>query len=256
MKLAWIATPIVLLSLSPVADAHFRVTSHEARYGDDQKQGPCGVTDGERTTDKVYIAKPGTQVTLIWDEFINHPSFFRIDFDLDGDDGFNNPILACGDQTSIADCFDTTNTGPYMLNNILDDAAAVQNQVYTLPDVECTNCTLQVIQAMHDKPPYTDPGNEFYYQCIDIILDNNGPDVLTLVAGNGADAGPGAGDSPDAGGAGSDDDAGGGGGGGGGDGTGGNDGPVGGGCQTSGNQAGGLWLLLLGGLMWRRRKSS
>lgn len=28
---------------------------------------------------RVYIAKPGTQVTLIWDEFTNHPNFFRID---------------------------------------------------------------------------------------------------------------------------------------------------------------------------------
>ena len=71
-----------LLCLSQSADAHLRLTSHQARYGDSQKAGPCGVADGVRTTDKVYIAKPGTQVMLVWDEFINHPSFYRIDFDL------------------------------------------------------------------------------------------------------------------------------------------------------------------------------
>jgi hypothetical protein len=29
---------------------------------------------------------------------------------------------------------------------------------------------LQVIQVMYDKPPYTIPGNEMYYQCADLIL--------------------------------------------------------------------------------------
>lgn len=243
MKLRWIAAPALVMGLSQQADAHLRLTSHQSRYGDTQKAGPCGQTDGVRTTDKVYIAKPGTEVTLIWDEYINHPSFYRIDFDLDGDD-FSAPILPCADQNSIDDCFDTTDTGPYMVNNITDDAAAVQSYVYTLPDVECTNCTLQVIQAMHDKPPYTDPGNEIYHQCIDIILDNNGPDVLTLVdAPDLPDAGavppgPDAGTvgNPDAGDA-IDED------------------PDGCGCQSSGRSgAGSLFLFALGALLLRRRR--
>jgi MYXO-CTERM domain-containing protein len=254
MKLAWLAAPIALLSFSQVADAHLRLTSHEARYGDSQKQGPCGLTDGERTTDKVYIAKPGTQVMLTWDEFINHPSFYRIDFDLDGAD-LVNTVVACADKTSIEDCFDTTNVGPYMVNNIPDDPAAVQSYVFTLPDVECTNCTLQVIQAMHDKPPFeTSPSNnDIYYQCIDIILDNNGPDVLTLVDGTAPDAGPGPIDDDAGAVTGADAganarDAGGSEGGGAVDGS---------GCQTSGSsQTGGLWMLLLGALWWRRRNRS
>jgi len=39
-----------------------------------------------------------------------------------------------------------------------------------LPDIECDNCTLQVIQVMADKPPYTLGGNDLYYQCADIVL--------------------------------------------------------------------------------------
>jgi hypothetical protein len=40
----------------------------------------------------------------------------------------------------------------------------------TLPDLVCDNCTLQVIQVMYDKPPYTTPGNDIYYQCADLVL--------------------------------------------------------------------------------------
>lgn len=200
-------TSLVLLCGTQVADAHLRITSHQSRYGDTQKAGPCGQANGIRTTDKVYIAKPGIEVTLTWDEYINHPGYFRIDFDLDGDDGFVNPILDCANKTSIPDCFDTTNTGPYMVNNITDEAARVQSYTYTLPNVECDNCTLQIIQAMQDKPPYEVDGNELYFQCIDIVLDSNGPDTLTLMEAGGGDSDAGPGSENDAG-PGSESDAG------------------------------------------------
>ena len=58
----------------------------------------------------------------------------------------------------------------------------------TLPDVECDNCTLQLIQMMTDKPPYTtDTGsNDIYYACVDLVLSGSAPD-----------AGPGAPDAGD-----------------------------------------------------------
>ncbi len=253
MKPTWLASLLALIAVPTIANAHLKITSHQSRYGDNVlKDGPCGLADGERTTDRVYIAKPGTQVNLVWDEYVNHPSFYRIDFDVDGDDDFADPILACADQTSVEDCFDTTNSGPYMVNNIPDVAAAVQNYLYTLPNVECDNCTLQVVQAMQDKPPFTTPGNEMYYQCIDIILSNSGPDELTLFDPLAPDAGPVVGDpdagtpdagpnDPDAGSGPSAGDAGN------------SPRPAEGGCQTSGTSAGGLWLVLLAGALWRRR---
>ena len=239
-----------LLCVSQSAEAHLRLTSHQARYGDQQKAGPCGTANGQRTTDKVYIAKPGSQVMLVWDEYIGHnPSFYRIDFDLDGDDDFTVPILPCADQNSIEDCFDLTNTGPYMVNNIEDVPEAVQGYLYTLPDVECDNCTLQVVQVMQDKPPFTDPGNEMYYQCVDIVLDNNGPDELTLIGAEPADAGPtsagadaGANPGGDAG-ANAGGDAGGS-----------NADPVGGGCQSSGSSQGLLVALVALLALYRRQR--
>jgi hypothetical protein len=52
---------------------------------------------------------------------------------------------------------------------------------------------------MYDKPPYTTPGNDIYYQCADLILREGGapPD-----AGIGADAGTDPGTDPGTGGCG------------------------------------------------------
>jgi len=43
-----------------------------------------------------------------------------------------------------------------------------------LPDVECTACTLQLIQVMTDKPPF-DGGDDFYFQCADLRLVRGAP---------------------------------------------------------------------------------
>lgn len=233
-----------ILAIATPASAHFELTSHMSRYGRDVlKAGPCGMADGQRTADRVYIGKPGIQVMLVWEEYIQHPGYYRIDFDDDGDDGFANPILPGCDadpENEIA-CFDrTTPVDSPMVNDIPDDAT---NYLYTLPNIECDNCTLQVIQAMTDKPPYN-TGNEIYYSCIDLILSADGPDELTLIETGGSDAGPGGG-----GGDGSGD----------GDGMGGGMGGGGtsmGGCQTAGGSGGaGFALLVLGAMvLWRRRR--
>ncbi len=233
-------------ALANSADAHLQVTSQQSRYGTSQKAGPCGLADGERTTDKVYIAKPGTQFTLVWEETVDHnPAFYRINFDLDGVDDFVDPHIvnaavcdAVDEPANAVDvCFDRNNIGPYMINDIPDDAAAVQNMLYTLPDVECDNCTLQVVQVMLDKYPFVTPGNDLYYQCVDIILANDGPDVLTLVEPPAApDAGP-TPSNPDAGPT-----------------TGGGGGEVDGGCSTGGTSGSALFVLFALGLIVIRRR--
>ena len=39
----------------------------------------------------------------------------------------------------------------------------------TLPDIECSNCTLQVIQFMYD-----DPAAPYYFQCADLVIAAGG----------------------------------------------------------------------------------
>ncbi len=65
---------------------------------------------------------------------------------------------------------DFDNNSTILLENIPDNDGGEYEVEVTLPDLECDNCTLQVIQVMLDKPPYGD-GNDLYYQCADVILE-------------------------------------------------------------------------------------
>ncbi|MBI5509415.1 MAG: lytic polysaccharide monooxygenase [Deltaproteobacteria bacterium] len=142
------------------AFAHVALVSPGSRYGRDVlKVGPCGVAGGERT-DRVYGFRPGETITVVFDEYIDHPGHFRISFDADGDDDFVVPAS-----------FDDLDTAPsVLLDGIADRTGGGTYEVQvTLPDLECERCTLQVIQVMTDKPPYGD-GNDIYYQCSDLVL--------------------------------------------------------------------------------------
>ena len=156
----------------------------------DLKDGPCGLRNGTRT-ENVCTLRPGANIIVVWDETINHPGHFRLSFDDDGDDDFVDPAG-----------FDDLYTGSsVLLDGIADqDGDSTYRQELTLPDIECDNCTLQVIQVMTDKAPYGD-GNDLYYQCADLVLSSSAPAEpepgCSDVAGGG-DAGPD--DSDDAGG--------------------------------------------------------
>jgi hypothetical protein len=63
----------------------------------------------------------------------------------------------------------------------------LQSKDYTfevdLPDIECDNCTLQIIQVMTDPFPIHAPydpsptSDDIYYQCIDLVLKPGGGDT-------------------------------------------------------------------------------
>jgi hypothetical protein len=166
-------------SMPAPARAHLGLITPASRYGPDVlKTGPCGVAEGERTRIVTYY-EPGETIEVSWDEYIDHPGHFRIAFDPDGDDDFVDPSTMMELYSNDA----------VLLDGIPDEGPGERDYVatVTLPDVACDNCTLQVIQVMYDKPPYTTPGNDIYYQCADLVLRWGGapPD-----AGSACSAGP------------------------------------------------------------------
>jgi hypothetical protein len=128
-----------------------------------QKVGPCGVA--ERSTN-VNEFRSGETITVQFNETVNHPSHYRISFNPSGD--------AFPDPTSV----DDKGGGPLVLfDGIPDDEAAAQQIQISFPDVECDNCTLQLIQVMYDKGGNgfggrsAEGGNDdIYYSCADIVL--------------------------------------------------------------------------------------
>src|SRR5258708_3020971 len=94
-KTAW-GTALLCLCVPRVAAAHISLEqggTHKSRLGDDAtliKEAGCGVWGSTRGTN-VYTYKPGETVHIALVETIPHPSYFRIAFDNDGDDGFMEP---------------------------------------------------------------------------------------------------------------------------------------------------------------------
>src|SRR3954471_17085420 len=80
-----------ILILAPSARAHVRLESPASRYGDEMKSRPCGRPGGVRTT-RVTTVRPGQAVTVIFDEIIDHPGYFRIAFDRTGDSKLGPPV--------------------------------------------------------------------------------------------------------------------------------------------------------------------
>jgi hypothetical protein len=165
------------LALVPAtATAHIALTSPAVRTMD-QKIGPCGAAGSVRGSN-VTVMEPGSMLEVRWTEPINHPSHYRISFDLDGQD-FTVPN----------DFMDFTQTENVLVDQIADAAGGSYTQMVQLPSTPCENCTLQLFQMMYDKAPYGD-GNDIYFQCADIALRVGGgpppgPDGGTGNPGNG-----------------------------------------------------------------------
>jgi hypothetical protein len=172
------------------AHAHINLDTegtHMSRYGEsDIKTAPCGRANGARGTN-VYTYKPGATITITINEYVAHPGYFRIAFDQDGDDGFADPATITGEHGS---CAGDPKCGPGMEDFCNNDTVLLDNLdphpsagfgntpsytwSVTLPNVECANCTLQIIQVMTDLNIHfaAYPSDDIYYQCIDLVLSN------------------------------------------------------------------------------------
>jgi hypothetical protein len=155
-----------------VARAHIEMDFPTARTLM-QKKPHCGEPTIPRGTPHVFA--PGATITLRWHETVNHPGHYRVSFNPNGDT-FGLPPTATDTTLGI---------DPLVLVDLIPDAASgagTYSQDITLPNMECTNCTIQVIQLMTDKLPYSinypDPAaNDIYFQCIDVVLSASAPDA-------------------------------------------------------------------------------
>jgi len=155
------------------ASGHIKMSSPAPRdyileppFDAEIKDAPCGRAGGERT-DVVNTFEPGATIAVTWDETIGHPGHFRISFDDDGDDAFVDP-------TSEDDLYNPSEQ-VVLLDDIADKSGTQSYEaMVTLPDIECDNCTLQLMQVMTDKQANGWGNDEFYYMCANIVLAAGG----------------------------------------------------------------------------------
>lgn len=193
----------VLLTESGV-QAHFDMLEPLVGRQGDQKARPC---EGKERG-PVYAFEPGAIITLGADENIAHDGYFRIAFDDDGTDGFKDPqsidplnpardrddllinlsggtktggkcIMNAADKCGKSDfCNVVSKEGKATVlwdnldPHLMSGGGKQYKWTIKLPDVECNNCTLQIIQVMEDiggHGPY-DLMGDLYYRCVDIEL--------------------------------------------------------------------------------------
>ena len=222
-----------LLAVASTAQAHINMVGELIDRGGDQKTFPCG---GQSRSGSPYVFEPGATIVLQVNEAIPHDSYYRIAFDDDGTDDFVDPasidpinpnrataplanLFGCQPASGSTECCAapadgcgasdfcnvvSLNGGPSVLWDNLDPHVAGQGAAprwaVKLPDIECENCTLQVIQVMQDVPGHGvfDGQSDMYYRCIDIQLkkgagqsqgttdepiDNNGIDCIANAGG-------------------------------------------------------------------------
>lgn len=190
LRLAWTAAAgITALLGSSVAFAHLDVNYPPMRGGN-QKVGPCeGVSFAGAPLTTV---QPGSQITVDIVETIGHPGHYRIMFDADATDGedFPDPV-SCDDVgtpdgiTLLADNLLPAQGGTCPGFHTPSQRTVASNVAYqfdvTLPDVECDNCVLQVIQVMTDASKADANGNwvptggqGLYFRCANLQLTRDG----------------------------------------------------------------------------------
>jgi hypothetical protein len=172
MRLQAVFGWLAVVTSGSVAQAHISLDTPTSRYflsssrQADQnklKSGPCGASGDKRTTNTALITpfKPGEKITVTWRETIQHPGHFRIAFDNDGQDF---PLPGEALPTGVV----------VLADNIADKSGASglsYSQDVTLPNIECSNCTLQLIQVMTTgDPPYK--AGDLYFNCADIVLSS------------------------------------------------------------------------------------
>ena len=176
-KRAWMAAWVSLAGLlsSNAAFAHIRLKSPVSRDpNNEQKSAPCGPSGNLPRGTTMMVLAPGAKLTVMWDETVQHPGHYRIAFDNDGQD-FADPK----GFDDIGETGDDLGQGvTILLDGIPDKTGPVIGMTpytaeVTMPDIECENCTLQLIQVMTDKPPYGDD-NDIYHECANIVLRRAG----------------------------------------------------------------------------------
>lgn len=190
---------LTLLGMTATASAHIHLTYPKSRTDlptGDQKEQHCGnplYVRADNPTRTTTFA-PGSTITVTWDETIDHPGYFRIALQPDGEifpipdvpEGGGFPTENRTGQIDEA-------TGAIIIADAIPDGRV--NMPIQLPDIECTNCTLQFIQMMTDKPPYTTDLNsdDIYFNCADISLvaGATNPDPMEPDQGSGGGSGSG-----------------------------------------------------------------
>jgi hypothetical protein len=190
---------IAIAALSGTARAHFVLVSPAAsmaqnRLGDPQKIAPCGgvsANPGRGTpanpgvpSGAVTNVKGGTNLPLMVQETIFHPGHYRVALartaaQLPPDPAVTTATTERGVRSQSA-AIQNPPVAPVLLDGIfVHTERPTQNfeAEIPIPNINCENCVLQVIEFMADHPGVAVDGGFSYHHCatVNITADPSKP---------------------------------------------------------------------------------
>jgi MYXO-CTERM domain-containing protein len=179
------AAAVVLVS--PAARAHFVLQSppswaEQDAQGNPQKSAPCGQADPQiavAPTNVVTSFVAGETITISVRETTFHPGHYRVVLSPTGQASLPSDPTATPPGTCEALDVQDPPVYPVLADGMLRHAEPFdepsQSFEVTLPsDVECSRCTLQVLEFMSAE--VGGGGNCFYHHCADVSIASPAPD--------------------------------------------------------------------------------
>jgi hypothetical protein len=192
-------TAVVLASLSTVADAHFVLVYPAAsliqnQLGDPQKIGPCGgvsANPGRGTpanpgvpSGAITELKGGAMLNLLVQETIFHPGHYRVALARTAAQLPKDPVVTTyqtdrGVRSQSAE-IQNPPVAPVLADGIFAHTERPTqnfNMDIAIPNFDCKNCVLQVIEFMAEHPGVAVDGGHSYHHCavVNITADASKP---------------------------------------------------------------------------------
>ncbi len=190
---------VIVASLSATTDAHFVLVYPAAsflqnRLGDPQKIGPCGGVSANPTrgtpanpgvpSGTITNLKGGTTMPLLVSESIFHPGHYRVALARNMAQLPPDPVVTTGQTErgvrSQSAVIQNPAVAPVLVDGIFAHTERpTQNWEMDIPvpNIDCQNCVVQVIQFMADHPGIAVDGGHNYHHCaiVNIAADRSKP---------------------------------------------------------------------------------
>ncbi len=182
-----LAGAIAVAAAAPLAFGHFRLLEpaswlQESQLGDPQKAAPCGGTSADpgKPTDKVTSVTGGEKLHIKIQETVYHPGFYRValavnsrdelpkDPDAKTEPGPNGP-------KSVSGAIQYPPVAPVLADGLFQHVSKFdkeQEADINIPNINCSKCTLQVIEFMASHGLNKD-GDYTYHHCAVLQITAN-----------------------------------------------------------------------------------
>jgi hypothetical protein len=179
----------LLLALAPCGLAHFRLLEptpwlqESEELGDPQWSAPCGgtLTNPGKLTGAITKFRGGDKLHIRIREMVFHPGFYRVALAVNSrselppdPDAISEPG-SNGRQRSVSGAIHYPPSPPVLADRLFMHAAAFDKEQEAdaeVPNINCTKCTLQVVEFMaaHGWNP---DGGYTHHHCAELQISAN-----------------------------------------------------------------------------------